>query len=407
MPRTSIAPVVVRRAAPAARDGTVLRPLAAASGAVAAGVLPMFLTAGLALRIDADVVFGEVSLGVAVAAFHVVSAVTAPGAGRVVERIGPARALRLSGALAIAATAGIAAAGRSAGALIALLAIAGAANGASGPGASALLARAVPVRRRGLAFGAQQAGAPLAALLAGLGLAGVAAALGWRWSFVLAALVGAAAVAAVPPATRVAHRAPSGGAHVATARGGENRELRVLAVAAALASATSTGMMAFLVVFASHAGMPEATAGALLVLVSAIAMASRIGLGLSVDRWGGDALAIAARLLCASAAGCLVLATGEPVLIVLGALAVGGLGWAWTGLFTLAVVKRHPDAPGRAVGVMMSGLFAGAAGGPLLVGAFAYHDAYAHAWIACSALALLAAGCVTCARPRAPQAGSA
>ena len=31
-------------------------------------------------------------------------------------------------------------------------------------------------------------------------------------------------------------------------------------------------MMAFLVVFASHAGMPEATAGALLVLVSATAM---------------------------------------------------------------------------------------------------------------------------------------
>jgi MFS family permease len=374
----------------------LMRPLAAASGAVVAGVLPMFLTAGLALRIDADVAFGEVSLGVAVAAFHVVSAVTAPGAGRLVERIGPARALRLSGALAIAATAGIAAAGRSATTLIALLAIAGAANGASGPGASALLAQAVPVRRRGLAFGAQQAGAPLAALLAGLGLAGVAAALGWRWAFVLAALVGAAAVAVVPPAA--ARPAPSGGMRSATAPRGGNRELRLLAVAAALASATSTGMMAFLVVFASHAGMPEATAGALLVLVSATAMLSRIGLGLSVDRWGGDALAIAARLLCASAAGCVALATGEPALIVLGALAAGGLGWAWTGLFTLAVVKRHPAAPGRAVGVMMSGLFAGAAGGPLLVGAFAYHDAYAPAWIACSALALLAAGCLALAR---------
>ena len=54
MARTSLAPVAVRRAAPATRDASALRPLAAACGAVVAGVLPMFLTAGLALRIDAD-----------------------------------------------------------------------------------------------------------------------------------------------------------------------------------------------------------------------------------------------------------------------------------------------------------------------------------------------------------------
>ena len=194
-----------RRPPPRPGDARRHRPrlLAAASGAVVAGVLPMFLTAGLALRIDADVAFGEVSLGFAVAAFHVLTVSAVDGARRRAagrahrSGAGPAalgraghrrdRRDRGSGPLGHRAD-------RAAGRLLVL------------PTAPPVRARArswpqaVPVRRRGLAFGAQQAGAPLAALLAGLGLAGVAAALGWRRAFVLAALVGAAAVAVVPPA---------------------------------------------------------------------------------------------------------------------------------------------------------------------------------------------------------------
>ena len=183
--------------------------------------------------------------------------------------------------------------------------------------------------------------------------------------------------------------------------------LRTLAVAAVLASTVSTGMMAFLVAYAVDSGMSEHGAGVLLGAVSAVAIVSRVGLGLAVDRWGGDALALAGALLAAGAVGCVALTAATPPLIAAGALVVGGVGWAWTGLFTLAVVRRHPEAPGRAVGVMMSGLFAGAIAGPLLVGAFAARDAYAAGWLACAALAVLAAGTVAAARrAEAPPAAA-
>jgi MFS family permease len=177
---------------------SVCRPIAAAVAAVMAGVLPMFATAGLAPRIDGDFAFGTVGLAVAVAAFHATSALVSPRFGRWVERAGPARGLSVSAWIATGCSIAVAVAGRSAAMMVVLLAVAGVANGASGPAASALLSHSAPAGRRGLAFGAQQAGAPLAALLAGAALSVVAGPLGWRAAFVLAAGVAVVAAALVP-----------------------------------------------------------------------------------------------------------------------------------------------------------------------------------------------------------------
>ena len=57
-------------------------------------------------------------------------------------------------------------------------------------------------------------------------------------------------------------------------------------------------------------------------------------------------------------------------------------------------MQRSPEAPAWAVGVMMTGLFVGAVGGPLLTGFLAEHDLFALAWIACATLALLAAATI-------------
>ena len=392
-----------RRAAPA-----TARVVATAVAAVVGGVLPMFLTAGLVARLGADFAFDEADLGIAVAGFHVSSALAAPRFGRLVERLGPARCVDISAGIAALCSAAIAIAAGSAEAIIALLALAGVANGASGPAAGALLARAAPTRRRGLAFGAQQAGAPLAALLAGLALSLAAGPAGWRPAYALAAVVALVTVALVPRRAALAAARP---AAAPAARPEAARALRLLTPAAALASAASTGTMAFLVVFAVDSGIGEHDAGLLLGAVSGLALASRVGLGVAVDRWGGDALAIATGLLLASVAGCLALTAATPSLITAGALAVGGLGWAWTGLLTLTVVRLHPGAPGRAVGALMSGLFTGAVAGPLLVGAFAQQGAYGAAWVSCAALAALAAATVAAARrtarPRQARAAGA
>jgi hypothetical protein len=64
------------------------------------------------------------------------------------------------------------------------------------------------------------------------------------------------------------------------------------------------------------------------------------------------------------------------------------------------VVQRSPDAPAWAVGVLMSGLFAGAVAGPLVVGLLAGAGWFAGGWIACAVFALGAAGIVAATRRR-------
>ena len=128
--------------------------------------------------------------------------------------------------------------------------------------------------------------------------------------------------------------------------------------------------------------------------MSLAATTSRIAVGLFADRAGQEPLRPVATMLAASVAGYLLLIAGEPAVIAAAALVAGSLGWAWPGGLTLAVVQRSPEAPGWAVGVMMTGLFVGAVTGPLLTGLLAEHELFEAAWIVCAALALLAAATI-------------
>jgi predicted MFS family arabinose efflux permease len=170
--------------------------------------------------------------------------------------------------------------------------------------------------------------------------------------------------------------------------------VHALGVAALLASAAGVGFVSFLVTYAVGNGMSEATAGLLLAAVSLAATLSRIALGVFADRPGREPLRPVAAMLAVSVLGYLLLTAGEPAVIAAAALLAGTVGWAWPGALNLAVVQRSPEAPAWAVGVMMTGLFAGAVIGPLLTGFLAEHDQFAAAWIACAGLALLAAGTI-------------
>ena len=150
---------------------------------------------------------------------------------------------------------------------------------------SALLKREVAVHRHGLAFGAQNSGATLGALLAGLALPAVAIPFGWRWAVVLVAgLAPAAAMLAPPGDGSVAPRpvAPRG---LTTVH------------ALAVASAAGVGFVSFLVLYAVESGMSQAAAGLLLV----------------------------AAMLAVSIAGYLLLMAREPALIVVAGVLMAGL----------------------------------------------------------------------------------
>jgi MFS family permease len=365
------------------------RALVAGTAIMITGVLPAFLTASLASRIPEDFAFDDSRVGLAVAIFHVVCALASTPAGRLVGRIGAPAGIRIAATATALSCLAIATVAQSAVALIALLLVGGVANALGGPSVSQLLTREVASRRRGLAFGAQQSGAPLGALLAGLALPAVAIPFGWRWAFLAVAAIALGAAALVPGGAAAAPAA----ARPARPRG--LGAVHALAVAAALASAAGVGFVSFLVLYAVERGMSQAAAGLLLVAVSLAATLSRIGVGALVDRNGQEPLRTVAAMLTVSIGGYLLLMAGEPVLIVLAALVAGGCGWAWPGGLTLAVVQRSPSAPAWAVGVLMAGLFTGAVAGPLAVGVLAQQEQFAIAWATCATFALLAACTVT------------
>jgi MFS family permease len=379
--------------------------LGAALGLVAVGALPSFLTGSLAPEIRQEFAFSDAALGAAIGAFFVASALGSAPCGRLVARIGTTVATRLAAGLAIVCGLAIAALVHSAVALAGLLVIGGLSNALASPAASGLISRGLAPERQGVGYGALTAGAPVSSLLAGLALPLIAHPLGWRMAFLLAAglalLAGIAAgwprreATAARPARAIQH-----GWHDAAER---LNTVHVLAIAAALASAASTGLIAFLVVFSIESGMSGDAAGALLAVTGLTAAASRIGVGALADKIAGRASADLLVLLAISCAGFLLLLTGEPALIAAGALAAGGLGWGWTGLLNLIAVREARYTPEEAVGITMSGVFAGALVGPILVGVIADSVGFDAAWLMTIAFVLAAGVAVAAAAARTAQ----
>jgi MFS family permease len=292
-------------AEPTLSRGRPWRSLIAGTALIVAGVLPGFLTASLSPRIRLDFPFGDATVGVAVAVFYLVCTLSSTPGGRLVERIGPLPGMRLGAAATVASCLGIALFAGSAPALIVLLVLGGLGNAIGGPAVSGMLRRTVESARHGLAFGAQQSGASLGALLAGLALPAVAIPFDWRWAFVGAAVLALVAVSAAPDAGPPQRAA----AEASAPSGAQLRTLRTLAVAAALASAAGVGFVSFLVLYSIHRGLSEQEAGLLLGAVSLAATVSRVGLGMLADRSGRDPLGLTALTLAFSAAGYLALIT--------------------------------------------------------------------------------------------------
>jgi MFS family permease len=332
-------------------------------------VLPGFLAASLAPRIDGDFTFGASELGLAVAAFYAVCTVASSPCGHLVERIGPVAAVRASAAATLVCALGVALLAQSGAALIVALLVGGLGNAAAAPAAGALVNHHVAPGRKGMALGAMQAGAPLGSLLAGLALPVIAIPVGWRWAYVVVGVL-ALIAAVVPPPT------PRPDAQTGGRRRRGLTPVHALAITAALASCATTGLVSFLVLYGIDTGMSETAAGVVLAVMSVGAVLSRVAVGAVADRTGRDPERTVAVMLAA-------------------ALLVGSVGWAWPAALTVAVVRRAPEAPAWAVGVLMSGLFLGAIAGPLLVGLLVETGgSYVPAWLATAVLAMLAGATV-------------
>ena len=369
------------------------RPVLLAIAVATAGVLPVFLTGALAVRVRSQLGFGAAALGLAVAVFFTTAALASALLGRIVHRIGSHRGMRLAAVVGAISLLGVALLARSWVGLVACLVIGGFANALSHPATNLSLAREVPPERQGLSFGIKQSAIPAATLLSGLAVPTLAVTVGWRWAFAGAAALAVIVALLVPAGTSAAHP-------VKEARSGDARTgpLVLLALGIGLGSTAATPLGAFVVESSVASGLRVETAGLLLALGSAVNITVRILFGHLADGMRGGRLRLVVAMLGIGVVGFAMLATGMDALLVVGVLLAFGAGWGWPGLFNFAVVKTSPGAPAVATGITQTGASSGAALGPLFFGFVVQGTSYAIAWSVCGALALAAAATILTGR---------
>jgi len=390
MPRSA-----ARNDVPTEREASNRRPILLAVAVATVGVLPAFLTGGLAVQIRDELEFGSAALGLAVAAFFASSSLASAVMGRLVERIGSHRGMRLAATGSAASLLGVALLAGSWAGLVACLILGGLANAVLHPATNLSLAREVSAGRQGLSFGVKQAAIPAATLLAGLAVPSIALTFGWRWAFAGGAALALAVALFVPAGTP--------GGVVRRLQEAREKDARVaplvlLALGIGLGSTATAPLGSFLVESSVAAGLRVDTAGLLLALGSAVNIVVRVAFGHLADGMSGGRLRLVAAMLGIGVVGFALLATGESPLILPGALLAFGAGWGWPGLFNFAVVKTSPGAPAAATGVTQTGASGGAALGPLVFGLVVETASYDVAWLVSGAIALAALAAILAGR---------
>lgn len=350
--------------------------LLAVGGVVTVGVLPVFLVAGLAVQLRTELGLSISLLGLAGSMFFAVSALVARPLAAVTERVGPTLALRVAVAGSGGCLLALAAAPSSIW-LLAALCLAGVPNALSQPASNEMLMARVPAGQRAFAFAVKQSAIPASTLLAGLAVPTIALTIGWRWVFVFAASLGLLVVFTVPA---LSWQRPPLPARQAGASAGVL--LVALAAVTGMGSAAANAMGTFVTTSAVEVGYGEAAAGLVLALGSAVGLTSRLVAGAVADRARPDLLRMVAGMLGLGSVGFGLLALGHPLTFLLGLLLGFGAGWAWPGVFNYAVAARFPDRVATATSVTQTGVYVGAAAGPLLFGLVVDHVGTSTAWLA-------------------------
>jgi MFS family permease len=414
----------------------------AASGALAATVVPVFLTGALSRPMGADLGFGAAGAGVAVTGFFVAAGVGASPMARVTRRVGVRSAMRIGIAVSAIGCLVLAGLARSFWHLVLVLAVVGSVVGLVDTAAAGAFARTIRRGRQGLAFGIKEASVPVASMVAGVSVPAAAAWFGWRVAFAAIAVVlplawlavpddrragpgqraSAGRAAAEPTATRssVAETtaaglpatdasaagtpAPGASAAGASALAASLRAIRWMALGIGAGAGAANAAATLLVPSATSAGMTAPAAGFLLATASIVSVVVRVGAGWASDRSQVVPMRWVAGALAVGALGTVLLAvTLRPALVVVGAVLTLGAGWGWTVLAFLGAIRMVPQAPARAAGVVLTGLAIGGAIGPSAFASVGARAGTAAAWWLAATAFLLGATIIAVAGRRSAR----
>lgn len=379
-----------------------LQDMALASAIVAVGALPLSMTGAMAVQIGDSLNFGEQRLGAIYATFFAVAAVSSVLVGSLTERVGARWALRAGTLLAAAVFLATAAFARSWATLTLVMAVGGVATAFARPAANLWLTQVIPVRRQGLAFGIKNTSIPIATIVAGMSVPFIALTIGWRWGFVLGAVLALGIALRIPQPTATRRSA------VALDDGGDlpRTLLVLLGLGMACGAIGSSSLNAFTVVSVVDAGVSEGAAGFLFAIASVAGIVSRVYVGHRADQRDAGHLRVVALMLLVGALGYAVFAVRHPVAAFVAAPVTFATGWGWIGLFNLAVVRMNPGAPAAATGVTQAGAFVGGVVGPLGLGTLAERTSFTVAWLLAAVLATVGALVLLAIRRRVRGRGS-
>jgi MFS family permease len=359
------------------RHAGATRVLSSVAGVVTVGVFPVFLVGGLGVQLQRELHFGAASLGVAAAGFFTVAALFSRAMGSLVERIGARLGMQLAAGGSALCLLGLALVGNQAW-LMAILWLSAVPNSLGQPSSNLLVAQGVPADRRGLGFGVKQSSIPLATLLSGFAVPGVALTIGWRWVFVIAgviALVAAVSVPWLPQAERSAagKQEEHGGVRWVT--------LVLIAAAGGLGSAAANALGSFVTTTSVAVGFSPGAAGLVLSLGSAAGLTIRLLAGVVADRWKPNLLRLITGMLFVGSVGFGLMAVPSSGPFLAGVAVAFGAGWAWPGLLNFSVAQIAPDRVASATSFTQTGIYLGGSFGPLLFGVLAEQIGLSGAWL--------------------------
>lgn len=376
----------------------LFRPIFGAAVMATLGALPVFMLTAQSVLVAEDVRISVGTFGLLVSLFYAVASLSSVPTGRLCERIPPARAVQLATGLTTVSLVGLAAFGSGAATIAAALVIGAVGTSMSQGAANSMLSMTTPPRHQGLGFGIKQSALPAASMLAGLVVPTLGVTHGWRWGFVLGAVIAASACVLVPRAAMqpAVDRtpAPSRLPFVPAKRRGP---VVLFSIASFFGAIAMGSVMTFFVFWATESGISVRVAAGLLAVCSLGSMVLRILVGVRADRKGGKNMGLViAAVLCGSV-GALCIATGIPAMIAVGAVLTVTISWSWPGLMLLSV-SRSSQTPVATISLLQTGAYGGNSLGPALFAAIIAASSYRVGWLVASGFLLMAAGAMAWGR---------
>lgn len=349
--------------------------------------LPAWMVGAMSIQIREELDFTLFALGFAIAIFRLTGAIFSPLLGQVPDRIGPLASMRIAAAIAGISSLGIAIFVTTYAQLLAFLAFAGLSNSLGQTASTLALVRAVKQARQGLAFGMKQAALPIGSMVAGFSVPLIALTVGWRWGFVLSAVISFAIPLALPRegfSPRATVEGPPDARRGASA-------LFALAAAMFLSAASAGALTTFLVESSVVAGLAPGLAGTLLAGGSVLAILMRLYAGVAADRREGGHLRLCALMIALGSIGFALLGTSRIGLMLLGSVFAFTFGWGFPGLFWYAIVKQSQARPAQVTGILMPGPMFGGVAGPIAFGWLVERLGYGPSWVIVSGWMLVSA----------------